>query len=1030
MSRCRQPIATDGPHKVDMQIDGGEILPRVQRSPKRNPHRRVCKSRENPSVHSPHRVVQTLIDVEQYRRLAVGAIRLARGEYAKADQSRNRCIGKRVMHVVVGFHSMDSPHRFDRSPQGSKFGRQRSSSETIAESNVLPDASSAILRRWASPSFPSFFPPDTADAMTSASWLIFQRCRFGLQTCLGLVALSVGYATSVAGDLQSQTDRSLQVIPAKILATPRYPARIAITATNDRGEASDISQQPDVAVRVLDESIAQFDKGVVRFHALGSTELEIQWRGATARVPLETSEDAPLAFDREITSLLTRSGCNLGTCHGNLHGKGGMRLSLRGDDPAFDYYRLARECAQRRIDLWEPKQSLIVRKATGQVAHQGGARFDLESIETQWLCQWLESGALSSSSSPLVSLEVMPRLQRMRPGEHSARWVVHARFADGSIRDVTRWSRIEPSVASGVEVSTDGRVHVDKPTDVSFSATYLSGRASARVIFLGESPDRSGSTQPDANPIDLLVEAQCRELNVPTAPRADDWTLARRLYLVTLGRLPTPDETLAFVDNSEPDKVDRTVDRLLADPAFDYAWAMRWSDLIRNEDKVMSSKGAALLHHWLRQQIASDRSMQAWIDELVSSVGSTYENPPASYHRTHRDPFTTAESSAQVFLGVRVQCAKCHNHPFDVWKQDDYYGLAAYFTTIERKQIDNKPKDELDKHIITGDEIISLAERAAEMMHPGRSLKVPPRPLAFRDSMAPVPAQEQGTVLAQFGRWLTTDNAQFDANLANRIWYQYFGRGIVDPPDDFRDSNPPTNPELLRWLASELRRGDYSLKQLSRTLLCSQTFARQSGADASESSELNGVPYFASFPTRRIAAEILLDAVSDACDAYPQVHPGNEEGASPIRRAMEMPGVPVKKGFLRTFGKPDRLLVCECERTNQVSLGQSLSLLNGREVRDRLTQVDNRIGQLVQAEVPFSAKVQELFLATLSRRPSQRELDSAAAMLQANSDRPASIDEIAIAIQQSATASRYKERRVLEDILWALINSKEFSILR
>jgi hypothetical protein len=869
-----------------------------------------------------------------------------------------------------------------------------------------------------------------ASTTANSSW----RTGVAIVVFAALSALASGAETR-SGSSPEQRG-SLKVVPDHIRSTPRYPGRFAVLATTPQGESTDISRQGNWTARPMDPSLAVIDQGTVEFRSEGSTEIEIQWKDQKVRLTLETHEDDPLAYDREISSLLTRTGCNLGTCHGNLHGKGGLRLSLRGDDPPFDHHRLAREFAQRRIDLWAPDESLMLRKATGRLAHQGGVRFEVDSTEYRWIHQWIESGAPASRASPLASLQIIPDIQRMQPEQRTTRIFVIARFDDGSVRDVTRWARIESSIPTGVSLSPDGRVDVDRPIDVSLSATYLSGRSSARILFLGDPSVPTPSLQAPAHPIDALVESQCRELNIAISPRADDWTLVRRLYLVTLGRLPRPQEILAFVDDDHPDKLPRTVDRLLADPAFDFTWAMRWSDLIRNEDKVMSPRGAAILHRWLREQIASDRSMQSWMAELVSSVGSTYENPPASYHRTHRDPFTAAESSAQVFLGLRVQCAKCHNHPFDVWKQDDYYGLAAYFTTVERKQIDNKPKDELDKHIITGDEIISLAERKPDVMHPGRSRRVAPRPLAlanrseYRNDETHRSDEIPGTILEEFGRWLTIDNDQFDANLANRIWFQYFGRGIVDPPDDFRDSNPPSNPELLRWLASSLRDGDYSLKQLSRVILCSQTFARQAGADEPALNSLHGIPYFAAYPTRRLSAEILLDAVSDACEAFPQVQASHEEGHSPIRRAMEMPGIPVKKGFLRTFGKPDRLLVCECERTNQVSLGQSLSMLNGIEIRERLGQVDNRIGRMIQSSIPFTEKVEELFLASLSRRPTERELRAATELLESVEDRPKSIDEIALAVQQPTTAKQYKERRVLEDLLWALINSKEFSILR
>ncbi|MCU0707124.1 MAG: DUF1549 and DUF1553 domain-containing protein [Pirellula sp.] len=845
-----------------------------------------------------------------------------------------------------------------------------------------------------------------------------------------LCALGCLETVSVADEPQVTEGWQLRVIPAHMATTPRYPAHFSVLSKSERGEVVDISHHPELQVRVHDPNIAQVIGGKLEYRSTGSSELEIRLKDSSLLIPISSEEDAPFAYDREITSVLTRSGCNLGTCHGNLHGKGGMRLSLRGDDPEFDFYRLAREFSQRRIDLWEPHESLLLKKGSGQVAHQGGKRFETDSMEYQWLLEWIQQGSPSTHASPLVALDISPKSLRVAPGTRKSRLIVQAKFADGSIRDVTRWARIEPSIPSGVQVSEDGWIQTEKPMDVSFSATYLSGRASSRFVFLQEAALETLAHSTVRHPLDAKIDSQCVELNITPLPPADDWTFIRRLYLVTVGRMPTPNETLTFVEDRDPDKVPKTVDRLLADPAFDFVWAMRWSDLIRNEDKVMSPKGAALLHGWIRQQIASDRSMQSWISELVSSVGSTYDHPPASYHRTHRDPFTTSESAAQVFLGVRIQCAKCHNHPFDVWKQDDYYGLAAYFTTVERKQIDNKPKDELDKHIITGDEIISLADRSPEIQHPGRSKRVPPRPLATSNALIENGLAPEGTILEQFGRWLTHDNPQFDANIANRIWYQYFGRGIVDPPDDFRDSNPPTNPELLAWLARELRNQDYSLKKLSRVILCSAAFARQSGVESPDASALDNASYFAAYPMRRIAAEVLLDAVSDACESFPQVHPGYEEGSLPIRRAMEMPGVPSKKGFLKTFGKPDRLLVCECERTSQVSLGQSLALVNGKEVRERIAQPNNRIGRLVTADIPFEDKVRELFLSALSRLPSDRELQGAVSVLNSSQDRPKNLDEIALAIQQQTTIDQYRERRALEDILWALMNSKEFSILR
>jgi len=837
---------------------------------------------------------------------------------------------------------------------------------------------------------------------------------------LVILLSTIGWTIATASDEFEETGATeLRVVPSAIVVTPNYPARFAVSLLKSDGTSVDVTTDPELQIRpspegTLSLEALSFEAGQIRTNTEGTTELEFLLKGSTLRVPVISAADTPISFQREIMATLTRSGCNLGVCHGNLHGKGGFRLSLRGDDPAFDHYRISEEFGQRRVDVWQAAESLILQKGTAKISHQGGKRFHPNDTEYAWIKQWIEQGAQATASPELESLWVEPPEQHIVPSRKDARLVVLARFSDRSVRDVTRWARMELSLPSGVSIDGDGVIQAQQAMDVSVGVTYLSGRAAARFVFLGDSNRSTESDAPSLNLIDRWVEKQCRELQIAISPRADDWTLIRRLYLVTVGRLPTPSETLAFVEDSHPERMQRWVDSLLADPDFDYAWALRWSDLLRNEDKVMSSHGAGLFHTWLRTQIASDRSMQSWIGELVSSVGSTYENPPASFHRTHRDPFVAAESSAQVFLGVRLQCAKCHNHPFDSWRQDDYYGLAAYFTTLDRKQIDNKPKDALDKHVITGDEVISLSDRKAEIQHPGRSQKVPPRPLPSKRDRTTSPRSvesadpSQKTPLQEFALWLTEDNSQFDANIANRIWYQYFGRGIVDPPDDFRDSNPPSNPELLQFLQEELRASGYSLKSLTRMILTSETFARAAATDSPSDNELASAPYFAGFPARRLGAEVLMDAIADVTQVQEKIRGGDEDASPPLTRAMHMPGVPRKPGFLTAFGKPNRLLVCECERTNQVSLGQSLVLVNGTEVRGKLTERNNCIDRLTASMEDPKLILDQLFLRALCRLPTEKEI---VACLQ--------------------TIDRSPDRRVaLEDILWALLNSKEFVMLR
>ncbi|MFM7976806.1 MAG: DUF1553 domain-containing protein [Pirellula sp.] len=821
---------------------------------------------------------------------------------------------------------------------------------------------------------------------------------------------------------------ALKILPESPTATTRYPAQLSVLGIQPDGSAIDLTSDPKLSIELQSSETARVENARVVAIKPGSTTILARYaldKGElTAQAPLAIASDPPVAFDREVISTLTRSGCNLGTCHGNLHGKGGFRLSLRGDDPHFDYYRLAVEFSQRRIDLFDPAKSLLLLKATAQQSHQGGKRFANDSFEYQAIKSWIEQGAPESNASTLVAIEVLPAYQRIAPGNRSARVIVQARYADGSIRDVTRWSRLEPSLPSGLEVTQDGIVQTQHAMDVSIGATYLNGRAAARLVFLGQSdpspsePKQLGLLNAN-NRLDGTIAKQCDQLRIELAGRADEGTFLRRLFLVTIGRLPSPEETLEYIQDTSPMRTQQRIDQLLADPGFDYAWAMRWSDLIRNEDKVMSSRGANLLHEWLREQASADRPMNQWIAQLVSSTGSTYENPPASFYRTHRDPEVAAESTAQVFLGVRIGCAKCHNHPFDRWKQDDYYGLAAHFTTLDRKQIDNKPSDALDKHVITGDEIISLSDKKPQINHPGRSKMVGPAGLQFvaTPSDPSPPSDPSRSVLQDWAMWLTESNPNFDANLANRIWYQYFGRGIVDPPDDFRESNPPSNPELLSQLANDFRADGYSLKKLSRDILSSSAFARSSQGDRADENILPTAPYFASYPLRRLAAEPLMDAISEVTGVTSPMKTGDSENTT-VYSAMRMPGIPKKPGFLTTFGKPNRLLVCECERSNQISLGQSLAMTNGVEIRDKIASGSNRLSGYLEQLQAYQAGdnsamspekiIEELFLRALCRKPSARELQSTLEVL----------------------GSAQDPRIALEDILWALLNSKEFMMLR
>jgi len=779
--------------------------------------------------------------------------------------------------------------------------------------------------------------------------------------CVAWVAFALSVHLANAGELEHPTGR-LVIYPQSLHPSPRYPAQVAVFWIKPDGTSLDVTQSPELKL-VLKATDSIGEPGISTATDYGPHGLRFQT--VDSSLFLETSPEATT---------------HPSTPHSS------TPLSLRGDDPEFDYYRLAAEMGQRRIDLFDPQKSLLLQKGTAAVAHQGGKRFSPEGFEHKALMEWIADGAPKSIAPEIVSLEAFPRTQHMASDQRRARLLIQAHYNDGSIRDVTRWCRFEPSIPNGVTVDGSGVVDVNHAVDLTISVTYLSARTASRIVFLGQPGESSSSYERIAHqPLDESIYEQCEALQINPSERTDSNTFLRRLFMVTVGRLPTSDETLDYERDRNPMRDEHWVDRLLADPA----------------------------------QIASDRPMKEWIAELVSSTGSTYENPPASFYRTHRDPEVAAESVAQVFLGVRIQCAKCHNHPFDRWKQDDYYGLAAYFTTVERKQIDNKPNDALDKHVITGDEVISVTGKPPTIRHPGRSQMVPPTGLQFEGSRQDVTrdagsepatatqlADEQGNdVLKQFARWLTLENPAIDENLANRIWYQYFGRGVVEPPDDFRESNPPSNPELLKAITEEFRASNFSLKQFSRSMLLSSAFARDAGTETTDENVLPSNPYFASYTIRRIAAEPLMDAISDVTGVPTKLRTGDDVHVE-VLSAMRMPGVPKKPGFLTTFGKPNRLLVCECERSNQISLGQSLAMANGLEVRDKLTAENNRLYAL--QNIAPEAAIEELFLTALCRHPSIKEREGALNLIQSAQDK----------------------RSAFEDLLWALLNSKEFMTLR
>lgn len=716
--------------------------------------------------------------------------------------------------------------------------------------------------------------------------------------------------------------------------------------------------------------------------------------------------DTP-SFRNEVMAVLSKAGCNLGTCHGNKNGKGGLLLSLRGEWPDTDYRTLTREVHSRRIDRLQPEQSLLLKKPTMQLAHEGGRRLRVGDAQYEILRRWIAAGAPDDGDTAPTptALEVSPLRQVAYAPADEVQLTVHAVFSDGSRRDVAALAVYEPVDEDMVEVSPSGLVRRAATGETVILVRYLHLQVPVTVAFVDNRSQVADALPPVRNEIDRHIFAKLAELRLPAAEICSDSEFVRRIYLDVLGKLPTADEARAFVTDTEPGKRDRLIEQLLVRPEYAQNWALKWSDLLRNEEKVLDRKGVQNFHGWIRRSFAEGKPLDQFARELIAARGSTYTQPEANWYRANRDPITRAESTAQVFLGVRLQCAKCHSHPFDRWTQDDYYNWAAVFARVDYKVLENNRRDRNDKHEFDGEQIVWMPSKG-EVTNARTGEQATPQFLGGE-----ILADPEGDRLLALAEWMTDGNRRFALVQANRIWAQLLGRGLVEPVDDFRATNPASHPELLEYLADELVSSGYDVRHLIRTILQSSTYQLSSRvADpASAADERN----FTHAIEQRLPAEQLLDAICQVADA-----PARFNGYPRGIRAVEIPGVQAVRSrdarptpaeqFLTVFGKPPRLLTCECERTHESTLSQTFQLVSGPLMNELLTRDDGRLSRLLAEGVSPVEAVDELFWAALSRAPSDAERSQLTAYLADATDR----------------------RQALEDIAWGLMNSREFLFRR
>ena len=710
----------------------------------------------------------------------------------------------------------------------------------------------------------------------------------------------------------------------------------------------------------------------------------------------------PVSFVNDVLPVLSRAGCNLGACHGNLNGKGGFRLSLRGENAALDHATLTRDALARRVDVAQPGESLLLKKPTGQVPHEGGVRFTPAGPEYAMLREWVAAGAAfdGATAARPVTLNVGPTSRVLNHPAKATTIAATATFSDGSTRPLTDRLAFELNNVGVARISPSGEVTREADGETVVLVRYRHLMTAVRVAFVPDRPAPDLSKWPTTHAIDKLTAAKWAELRLTPSELVGDGLYLRRVYLDACGITPTPDEIRAFVADPSPDKRERVIDALIARPEFAQHWAQLWSDLLRNEEKALDRKGVQLFHRWIKASIAADQPLTEFAREVLSARGSTYANPAANFYRAVREPYQRAESVAQVFLGLRVGCAKCHNHPFDAWTQDDYHRFAATFARVGYRVPSNGRGDSFDKHEFVGEQFVTNLG-AGELAHP-RGGDAKPKFLG-------VPGDgPTGDRLDALADWVASPgNPYFARAQANRVWLHLMGRGLVEPNDDFRASNPPSNPELLAHLTRSFAANGYRLKPLVREILKSRTY-QLSSSPAADGSNAADDCHFARATVRPLGAEQLLDAIGVALDA-PVKFPGYPLGL----RAAEIPAPPQsgRRGkdpseqmgprFLKVFGKPDRLLTCECERSEDPGTLQAFQLVTGRLVDTLLKAPGNRLSR-------SDLTLDDLYLAALARPPTTEER---ARLTRHLADAP-------------------DKRAAWEDIAWGLLNSKEFLLRR
>ena len=814
----------------------------------------------------------------------------------------------------------------------------------------------------------------------------------GLLVLLGVPA----FGASSSNALPAPVIKGLRLEPSALtLKDARDERRVLVLGKVDGDKWVDLTSEAKLR---SEAPFIKIDSGYIRGTDKGKAEVVVAAGGHEAKLPV-TVDDAtahPIRFVRDVEPVISKAGCNAGTCHGAAKGKNGFKLSLRGYDPEFDYQALINDLSGRRFNRVNVDESLMLLKPTAEVPHEGRQAIKPGSREYQILRQWIAEGSQyeDPKAGRANKIEILPGDVEMDLPGRTQYLLVVAQYPDGATRDVTREAVFDSNNSDVAEIK-DNVVKAVRRGEAAILVRYEGLYAASQVTVMG---DRSGFQWVDVaenNYVDKHINAKLRKMKILPSDLCSDADFIRRIHLDLVGRPPTSEQVRAFLNDTTEGKREKVIDELLGSKGYVEYWANKWADLLQCSSENLGQKGVWLFRQWIEKCVADNMPYDQFVRALLTAEGSAYHNPAVNYLRVLREPGKITEDVSQTFLGVRFNCNKCHDHPFEKWTQNQYYEFGAYFSQVSikrgfvgREVIRNNTGDNTP---VTGEEIVYRNYRGGEVKHPKTDMDVPPKvPFgAAKQPGADIDRREP------FVDWLTSsDNPLFAKSMANRVWSYFFGKGIIDPVDDIRASNPPSNPELLDALTDQFLKSKFDVKKLMRTICRSRTY--QLSFVASKWNEDDKMNFSHAWP-RRLSAEQMYDAVMIATGVRP-----NFNGLPQGMRAVEVPDGKVSGDeFLALFGRPKRLSACECERTSNITLSHALNMINGVTVSDAINKSDNNVSKLVETHKEDKKLVEEIYLSCLNRLPSEKEI--------------AAVD-----------LSKGPRLEIAQDLTWALINSPAF----